>query len=75
MCMIRINYTETGENIHRMREDLGFTMQDAAKKIGVAPGNIGKYESGKSVPTLEKAIALSELFGVTVNELISYEAD
>lgn len=70
---VRVNNIETGENIRKMREALGLRQKDVAAEAGVRQGSIGGYELGRTIPNTEAALALSELFHVSVNELISYE--
>lgn len=50
--------------------------QDAlAEKLEVSRQSVSKWETDASVPELEKLIKLSELFGVTLDELIRGDAN
>ena len=42
------------EDIKTMREDLGLSIQEAAKKIGVAYNTFKRYETGESTPPKER---------------------
>ena len=54
------------ETIYRLRRQSGLSQEQLAEKIGVSRQAISKWEGGLSTPELEKLIALSACFGVTV---------
>ena len=54
--------------IYRLKE--GLTQEDIAEKIGVSRQSVAKWERGESLPDIESCIALSELFGITVDVLV-----
>ena len=58
-------------NIKTLREIGGMSQKDLAKKVGVTQAAIFFYESGKSIPRLDIAIALAKALGVTVEQLVS----
>ena len=58
-----------GFNIKSRREKMGISQKDLAKKVGVTQAAIFFYESGKSIPRLDIAIALANTFGITVEQL------
>ena len=58
------------ERIYTLRRQRGFSQEQLAEKIGVSRQTVSKWESGASVPELEKLIALSRCFGVSVDALI-----
>ena len=60
-----------GFNIKSRREMMGISQKDLAKKVGVTQAAIFFYESGKSIPRLDIAIALANTFGITVEQLAS----
>lgn len=45
------------------------TQQELAEQIGVTSGFIAKIESGKSLPSYERCIALGEVLGLSVDDL------
>ena len=53
------------------REESNFTQQDVAEKLGVSKAIISKWECGKAYPSLEYLPKLSELYGVSINEIIA----
>lgn len=54
-----------------LRAEKNLSQRDLAKQLGVQPGTIGMYESGKRTPPLHKAIAIAKIFDVPV-ETISF---
>ncbi|PHA39490.1 transcriptional regulator [Bacillus wiedmannii] len=59
-----------GEQLKRLRESQGFSQEDAAKKIGVTRQAVYKWEHDKSCPDIDNLILLSEMYNVTLDELI-----
>ena len=62
------------EKIYTLRRKNGLSQEQLAEKIGVSRQAISKWESGASIPELEKLKALSECFRVTLDELTGEEA-
>ena len=62
------------ERIYQFRRNSGLSQEQLAEKIGVSRQAISKWESGISTPELEKLLALSECFGITIDELVKDEA-
>jgi AbrB family looped-hinge helix DNA binding protein len=61
------------DNLVRMRKFLKLTQEDVAAKVGVTRQAVAKWESGDTVPDLEKTKLLAELFGVSIDDLANYE--
>jgi len=57
-----------------MRESMGLTQDEVAKRAGVTRQTINAIENNKYNPTLELAFRLAHLFGVTVDALFLYQA-
>lgn len=58
------------ENIVRLRTEKRLTQEDLADLLGVSRQSVSKWESGASTPELDKLIRLSEVFEITVDELV-----
>lgn len=58
-----------GENIARLRTQKDWSQGDLADALGISRQSISKWETDTSIPELEKLIKLSELFGVTLDQL------
>lgn len=57
----------------KLRLEKQITQTELANKIGVVKGTIANYESGLRKPDNDKLIALSEVFGVSVDYLLGLE--
>lgn len=59
-----------GEKICTLRTGKGLSQEDLAQRLEVSRQSVSKWETGQSVPDLEKIIRLADLFGVSVDELV-----
>ena len=59
-----------GERIYQLRAQKGLSQGDLAEALDVSRQSISKWETGGSVPELDKLIKLSQLFGVSLDELV-----
>ena len=62
-----------GENIVRLRTQKNWSQGDLADALDILRQSVSKWETDASVPELEKLLKLSELFGVTLDELVRGE--
>jgi len=56
-------------HLKKLRKKASLTQAEVAKRIGVPSNAVIRFEQGVSFPTQEQFIALTELFGVTIDEL------
>ena len=61
------------DNLIELRKLNNLSQEDIAEKIGVSRQTLSKYETGESLPDIERCRQLADLFGVTIDDLISYE--
>ena len=61
------------ENLMELRKVHAMSQEELADKIGVSRQTISKYETGESLPDIEKCKELADVFGITVDDLICYE--
>jgi transcriptional regulator with XRE-family HTH domain len=59
-----------GKNLRYLREKNDHTQDDIEIFIGIKKTTWSHYENGKSEPSMERLIQISNFFGVTLNELI-----
>lgn len=59
-----------GERIYKLRTAKDMSQVDLADALGVSRQSISKWETNGSVPELDKLIKLSEIFGVSLDELV-----
>ncbi|MBP3809744.1 MAG: helix-turn-helix domain-containing protein [Clostridiales bacterium] len=60
------------DNLVSLRKFHGMTQEDLADKVGVTRQAVAKWESGESVPDLEKSRLLAEAFGVSLDDLVNH---
>lgn len=66
-----IDLTATGKNIMRLRQARGMTVRDLQAYFGFAePQAIYKWQSGKSLPTVDNLYALSALLDVPMDDIL-----
>ena len=61
------------ENLMALRKVHALSQEELAERIGVSRQTLSKYETGESLPDIEKCKALADVFGITVDDLSCYE--
>ena len=64
-----------GDTIKLYRENKRMTQNEVADILNVSPATISKYESGALEPNIESIKKLAELFGISIDELLSDEKE
>ena len=59
-----------GRNIYELRKKRGWSQSDLAHKLDKKASTISSYETDSKTPSVDTIIAMSELFGVPIDELI-----
>lgn len=59
-----------GETIYHLRMQRGMSQGDLAEALDVSRQSVSKWENNSATPELEKLIRMSELFGVTLDQLV-----
>ena len=62
-----------GEKIKLYREKKNMTQAEIAEVLGVKAATISKYESGTLEPNIESLKKISELFGISIDDLLKDE--
>ncbi|MBR5247439.1 MAG: helix-turn-helix transcriptional regulator [Lachnospiraceae bacterium] len=62
-----------GETIYKLRTEKNLSQGDLAQMLDVSRQSISKWENNSAVPDLEKIIKLSEIFKVSLDELVKGE--
>ena len=65
----------TGEKIREGRANLGITQTELAEKIGVSRQTLSKYETGESLPDIERCKLLAEVLDVSLDDLVNYDRE
>ena len=67
----KIDILATGLRIKQIMQDKNFTVKDIQDYLGFGTAqSIYHWFKGRNLPTIDNLYALSELFGVTVDEMI-----
>ena len=61
------------DNLISMRKIHGYSQDELADKIGVSRQTLSKYETGESLPDIERCRLLADVFGVTMDDLVNYD--
>ena len=62
------------QKLKEMRTRAGMSQEKLAERVGVSRQAITKWETDKGAPDMDNLMALSDLFGVSVDELLGREA-
>ena len=68
-----MNQIKIGEFISSQRKMKNLTQAALAEKLGITDRAVSKWERGKGLPDVSLMFDLCEIFGITVNELLSGE--
>ena len=63
------------DKIMKLRKQNGWSQEELAMQLGVSRQSVSKWESGTSIPDLERIIKLSQIFGVSTDYLIKDEIE
>lgn len=63
------------DNLVQLRKYRQLTQEQLAEMVGVTRQAIAKWESGETMPDLEKCRILAEIFEVSLDDLANYESD
>ncbi len=63
------------EKITLLRKQNNWSQEDLAEELGISRQSVSKWESGTSIPDLDKIVKLSALFGVSTDYLLKDEVE
>jgi len=63
------------DKIMQLRKQNGWSQEELAEKLGVSRQAVSKWESGASVPDLNRILQMSDLFGVSTDYLLRDNAE
>ncbi len=61
------------DNLTTLRKMSNMSQEELAEKIGVSRQTLSKYETGESLPDIEKCRVIADTFSVSIDDLISYD--
>lgn len=63
------------DKIMSLRKKCGWSQEELADQLGISRQSVSKWESGMSIPDLEKIVKMSALFGVSTDYLLKDEIE
>lgn len=64
-----------GEKIYKLRNASGLSQEQLAEKLQVSRQSISKWESGNTIPSMDKIVELSKIFGISTDYLLIDEIE
>ena len=61
------------DNLVELRKYHDFSQEELADMIGVSRQTLSKYETGESLPDIEKCKLIADAFGVSIDDLLNYD--
>ncbi len=61
------------DNLVMLRKMYGFSQEEIAERIGISRQAYAKWESGATIPDVEKCGLLAEVYGTTIDSLVKTE--
>ena len=58
------------ENLNTYRKQNNMTQKELAEKLEVTVNNIGHWEKGRTEPNLDTLVKMTQIFNITLDELI-----
>ncbi len=63
------------DNLIQLRKINHLSQEELAEKVDVSRQTMSKWETGESIPDIEKCKILADVFGVSLDELVNYESE
>lgn len=64
-----------GNSLFNARKKSGMSQEAVAEKLGVSRQTISKWETDETLPDIRQSKKLAVLYGLTLDELIDFDAD
>ena len=58
------------KNLRKLRQGKRLTQEYVAERLGVSAKAVSRWEKGDSTPDIEKLIAISDMFEISLDELV-----
>ena len=65
---------DVAERLAALRKRVGLSQGDVAERLNVSRQAVSRWETGFTVPSTDNLSRLGRLYGVTLDELLSYSA-
>lgn len=61
---------ECGNRVKKVRKAFGYTQEDVANKLNISASHYGKFECGRTLPSLDILIELAALLHLSLDFMI-----
>lgn len=61
------------DNLITLRKLRNISQEELAERVGISRQTLSKYETGESIPDIEKTKAIADVFGVSLDDLVNYD--
>ena len=68
-----MDMAKMGAFLQQLRREQGLTQEQLGERLHISSKTISRWETGTYMPPVEMLLALSELYGVSMNELVAGE--
>ena len=62
------------DNLISLRKINHLSQEELAEKLNISRQTLSKYETGESLPDIERCKRMAEIFGVSLDALVNYES-
>ena len=66
---------QIGETIRKYRKERNMTQEEMAKRLGVTPPAVNKWENGNSYPDIMLLAPIARLLDISVDTLLSFRGE
>ncbi len=71
MAIPTIDMVRTGQNINRLRKNVGISVRDLQEIFGFAtPQAIYKWQHGTALPAIDNLVVLAAVLGVKIDDVL-----
>lgn len=68
---MKMDMISIGKFIAALRKEKGLTQEQLGERLGVTNKTVSRWETGTYLPPAEMLLSMSELFSVSINEILS----
>ena len=61
---------EFNNKLYELRKQKGFSQEELANRLNVSRQTVSKWEVGESTPDMDNLVAISNLFDISLDELV-----